>query len=155
MSWVCITYNPINAHPGQPEYLAFGCESLGTQQGFCLCSDPRNLPTWRPWGCLPTRDPGREPRSTPGVRWSQKPRRLGGNLRQILAHSQTSPTPSPITTVPGLKHVTSKTTAPRVLQHLHIQADLTLHLCVRVHTAQVDPAVNSWRAQALTFLALY
>lgn len=36
-----------------------------------------------------------------------------------------------------------KTTAPHVLQCLHSQADLTLHLRVWVHTAQVDPAVDS------------
>lgn len=62
------------------------------------------------------------------------------------------PIQSPIMTIPGLEHVTAKTTAPHILQHLHGQADLTLHLCIRVHMAQVDPAINSWRAQALTFI---
>ena len=59
---------------------------------------------------------------------------------------------TPIMTIPSLEHVTAKTTAPHILQHLHGQADLTLHLCIWVHAAQVDPAVNSWRAQAPTFI---
>lgn len=76
--------------------------------------------------------------------------KTAGGIQQTLAHCQTNPTPAPIMTIPGLEHVTAKTTAPRVLQHLHIQADLTLHLCIWVDTAQVDPAINSWRAQVLT-----
>lgn len=52
-------------------------------------------------------------------------------------------------TLPGLEHVAAKTAAPHIFQHLHSQVDLTLHLGIRVHGAQVNPAVNSWRAQAL------
>ena len=72
-------------------------------------------------------------------------------IQQTLAHSQTYPAPSPIMTIPGLEHVTAKTTATRILQHLYIQADLALNLGIWVHTAQVDPAINSCRAQVLTF----
>ena len=80
-------------------------------------------------------------------------RQLGG-IQWIPAHSQTTPHPTltPIMTIPSLEHVTVKTTAPHVLQRLHGQADLTLHLRVRVHAAQVDPAVDSWRAQAPAFI---
>ena len=80
-------------------------------------------------------------------------RQLGG-VQWIPAHSQSTPhsTLTPIMTIPSLEHVTVKTTAPHVLQRLHGQADLTLHLRVWVHTAQVDPAVDSWRAQAPAFI---
>lgn len=52
-------------------------------------------------------------------------------------------------TIPGFEHMAAKTAAPPIFQHLHSQVDLTLHLRIRVHRAQVNPAVNSWRAQAL------
>ena len=77
-------------------------------------------------------------------------RQLGG-IQWIPAHSQTTPHPT-LTPIPSLEHVTVKTTAPHVLQRPHGQADLTLHLRIRVHTAQVDPAVDSWRAQAPAFI---
>jgi hypothetical protein len=44
----------------------------------------------------------------------------------------------------------AKGSAPCILQHLHRQADLALHLGIRVHAAQVDPAVDAWWTDART-----
>lgn len=101
--------------------------------------------------CWPPGDPGCEPRSTPRVRRSCRLRQQLGAARGFLLHLRPLP-PPPTMTIPGLEHMAAKAAALCILLHLHGQVDLTLHLRIRVHAAQVNPAVDSWRAQALTFI---
>lgn len=153
---VSITYNLMNT----PSHICLAILSVwplvaghwGPNKDFACALTPR---TCNPGSlnCLPIWDSGCKPRSAPGMKRHQNPRQLvePGDVCSFSDH----PPHTPSMCIPGLEHMAVKTAAPCILHHPHSQADLTLYLCIRVHTAQVDPAINSWRAQALTLLSTY
>lgn len=87
MNWVSLTYNLINTPPHfvWPSWVSdLQLLVTGDPARILLVLWPQERANLVNLDCLPTRDPGCEPRSVPGVRWSQKPRPLGESSKLLL-----------------------------------------------------------------------